>query len=440
MSLETLVQVNITRQDASLTRTGFGTLLAAGYHTNFAGRTKSYAPASVLADMLTDGFTTADPLYLAVAAALSQNPKLSAIKLGRRASPWTKEWEVTVKTAANDTLYTVTINGLAGEFMSDATADKAEITAGLKTAIDLLAQPVTIVDDLTDKLTITADVAGVYFTIAVTDPIDGRHMWIADTTVDPGIVADIAAIVAADNDWYGLVIDSNSPAEVTSLAVYIETIVKLFGATMADTEILDAATATDVFTVLDAAGYVRTFPFYRDAEHSMGAAAWMGRMLPFDPGEATWANKTLVGQTADPLTEAEQLVLTSKTGNYYVNVSGRSVTLPGITPGDEFIDTTRGIDWLRTRLAEDVFVTIAAALKIPYTDDGATIIEGAVQKRLGDAVTKGVLARNPEPTTTVPKVADQSTVDREARYFPNLAFSGTLAGAIHTVEIDGSIA
>ncbi|NIQ97426.1 MAG: DUF3383 domain-containing protein [Desulfuromonadales bacterium] len=439
MGLSDLVNVVITKQDASLTRVGFGTLLIAGYHTNFATRTKSYSPATALADMITDGFTTDHPMYLAAAAALSQNPRISALKLGRRATAWTKEWKVIVKTAANSTKYTVTINGEAAEFTSDATATKAEISAGLKAAIDLLGEPVTVVDDLTDTLTITADVAGVYFTIEVTDPIDGRHLWIEDTTTDPGIVADITAIQAADPDWYGLIIDSNGPAEVAALAVYIETQQKIFGATVADTEILDVGVTNDIASTLDAANYVRTFPMYRDSEHSMGAAAWMGRMLPFDPGSATWSYKTLVGQTADPLTDTEVGVLDDKTCNYYVEISGRSVTQTGITPGSEWIDVTRGLDWLRQRIAEDVFVTIAAADKIPYTDPGATILEAAVQSRLRDAVVNGVLAADPEPTTTVPKVADQSVTDRQNRYFPDLQFSGTLAGAIHTVEIEGSI-
>jgi hypothetical protein len=364
---------------------------------------------------------------------------VTTFKVGRRALPFTQVWDVIVKTAANSTKYTVTINGKAAEFTSDATALKDEITAGLKAAIDLLGEAVTVVDDLTDTLTITADVAGAYHTIAVTDEIDGRHMWLENKTVDPGIATDLAAIAAFDDDWYGLLLDSNSPAEVLAAAAWVETQTKLFGATVSDTEILDQATTTDVMSTAADSSYARTYLSYHDSEDSFLAAGQMGDRFPADPGSSTWAYKTISGVAVSTLTASEEAQITAKKGNYYVTKAGRNVVINGWTSSGEFIDVTRGLDWLRVRIQEDVFVLLASSEKIPYTDVGVSTVDAAILSRLRDAVSKNVLAADPEPTTTIPKVADQSPTDRSNRYFPDIRFGGTLAGAIHTLEIEGFI-
>jgi len=437
MSLTTLVNVTITKQNSQLTRTTFSVPLIASYHSNFAARTKTYSAVSGLADLVTDGFATTGPTYLCAAALLAQNPQVTTFKVGRRALPYTQSWEVQVKTAANTTKYTVTVDGQDAEFTSDATALKDEITAGLKSAIDALGLAVTVVDDMTDKLTITADVAGAWHSVSVDDEIDGRHMWVENTTADPGIATDLAAIIAADDDWYGLLLDSNSPAEVLAAAAYIETKVKLFGATVNDTEILDVSTTTDVMSTAETAAYARTYLAYHDDERSFLAAGMMGGRFPKDPGSSTWHAKTISGVTAVVLTAAEQAQITAKKGNYYTTIAGRNVVINGWTSSGEFIDSTRGIDWHRITIQEDVFVTLAAAEKIPYTDDGVAIIEAVIKKNQRLAIEKGVLAASPEPTVVSPAVADQSVADRASRYFPDIRFGGTVAGAIHTLEIEG---
>jgi hypothetical protein len=437
MSLDTLVQVTITKQNSQLNRTTFSVPLIAGYHSNFATLTKLYSAVSGLKDMVTDGFATTDPTYKAAAALLAQNPQITTFKIGKRTLPYTQVWKVIVKTAANSTKYTITLDGQAAEFTSDATATKPEITAGLKLALDALALAVTVTDDLADTLTITADVAGAFHSVSVNDPIDGRQMWVENTTPDPGIATDLAAIQAFDPDWYGLLLDSNSPAEVLAAAAWVETQVKLFGATVSDTEILDSATTTDVMSTAKASAYARTYLSYHDDEISYLAAGQMGERFPKNPGAGTWHGKTIAGVTAIALSAAEQAQITAKKGNYYTPISGRNVLINGWTPSGEYIDITRGVDWHRITIQEDAFLAIVAAEKVPYTDDGATVIEGVIRKNQRLAIERDVLAASPEPTVTVPLVASQSVADRGNRYFPDIRFGGTVSGAIHTVKIDG---
>ena len=83
--------------------------------------------------------------------------------------------------AQNATTYTVTINGTPANFLSDADATVAEITAGLKLAIDALAEPVIVTDNGTD-LDIVGDPETLnpsipqLFTVEVTDDIDGDQI------------------------------------------------------------------------------------------------------------------------------------------------------------------------------------------------------------------------------------------------------------------------
>lgn len=75
---------------------------------------------------------------------------------------------VQVTTVANATLYRATINGVNHDYTSDGSATATEIRDGLRTAINGGTEPVTAANDGADALTLTADVTGTPFTLAVT--------------------------------------------------------------------------------------------------------------------------------------------------------------------------------------------------------------------------------------------------------------------------------
>jgi hypothetical protein len=81
----------------------------------------------------------------------------------------------------------------------------------------------------------------------------------------------------------------------------------------------------------------------------------------------------------------------------------------------------------------------SAPEKIPYTDGGATIVQGEIAASLKAFVDRGFIAPG-STTVTVPKVKDQGPNDRANRYFPGITFGGDLAGAIHKLSISGALA
>lgn len=90
-------------------------------------------------------------------------------------TPVAKVVTVTVGAATNDTLYEILVDGIVSQFTSDASATETEIAAGLTLALQnngFLDALVTVVDNDPD-ITITALVAGVDFTLTVTDASTG---------------------------------------------------------------------------------------------------------------------------------------------------------------------------------------------------------------------------------------------------------------------------
>ena len=105
--------------------------------------------------------------------------------------------------------------------------------------------------------------------------------------------------------------------------------------------------------------------------------------------------------------------------------------------GGEWIDVVRGLAWLEARLEERIFAALVNNPKIPYTDAGMTILVAEVKAQLQEAEDRGVLDSGWAVTITA--VADQATADRASRIVRGLDFTARLAGAVHTVNIAGTV-
>lgn len=437
MSLSDIVSVTITALTTAPSRVGFGTPLVMAYHTVFPERARVY---TAVADMLTDGFAADSPAVRAVQSLFSQNPRPDRVVVGRETG--TEEQQITLTVVATNLKasydYIVYVNGLEAKYTSDATPSASEISAGLKTAIDALAQAVTVVDG-TGSLTITANTVGAPFSFYVKE----RQILSSENTTPDGstsIAADIAAVQEENDDWYGLVLTNHGKAVILAAAAYIETLVKIFAASSSDDEIYDSGVSDDIASELAAAGYARTFLLYHPKDLiQYPEAGWLGLALPKDPGSMTWKFKTIAGSDVVVLTETEITNIKAKKCNLYHTVAGVAITEEGITAAGEFIDVTQSVDFMRARLQENIFARLANADKIPYTDPGVAIVEAEVRAVLKLCINQGILAAIPEPTVSVPLVADVSTTDKAVRTLPDVKFEGTLAGAIHKVIVTGTV-
>ena len=112
MSLQDIVNVQIDKQTASISRVGFGTpmIMSAEADDLLTETTKAYG--ADLAELLADGFATAGVTAEKFANLIAQNPKGSQIIIGKRANQPLKTIEI-VPVVQNDTVYSITIGGVS---------------------------------------------------------------------------------------------------------------------------------------------------------------------------------------------------------------------------------------------------------------------------------------------------------------------------------------
>lgn len=435
MPMSDIVNVSITTDTVQAAGAGFGKPLILGAHV-FPNNelVRSYASA---AEVAADGFATTTPEYLAASKLFAQNPKVEEIAIGRRTSAPTLRWDVT-PVVANSSVYSLEVNGTTVSYTSDASATAAEIIAGLKTAIDALALPLTTTD-MTTFLRIAENVAGAWHQLR--SPNIAR-LGVKQSTVSVAatIQAELDAIRAVDSSWYVVLSVFNSSGEVDAISDWAETNSLLYIATTQDS---DAATTgdggTDVASVIDDSGNARTAVAYSSDNSNFFGEAWAGRVLPLDPGAASWKFKTLAGVEADVFTTTQLNNLRAKNANFYYSVGSTDISAEGMLAAGDFIDVVHGRDWLETRMEERIFARLANLDKVPMTDAGIAIIEAEVRAQLLEAVGVGFLASDPAPEVSVPKASSISNADKAARLLRNVRFTATVAGSIHKVTISGNV-
>lgn len=430
MSLDNVVNLQISRSAAAVSRQGFGTMLILGTSITTewgSDRVRAYTKA---ADLLDDGFDSSDPEYKAALVAFSQTLKPTRVLVGRRLTAVAQIVTIT-PVATNSFLFTVEINDTTFSFTSDSDATAAEIVTGLSTAINGGSEPVTASGSTT--LILTADDAGVPFSTTLS-----LHLTAVTTTANVGVGEDMAAISEINDDWYALVLTSRDPQTIMTAAAYIESVPKIYLACSGDAGVI-AAGSVDIASLLKAKSYARTAYLYSGNQAAMPEAAWLGGQLPEQPGSNTYKFKTLVGITADDLTATQYSVAKGKNANIYTTVGGAGMTEEGVMAVGEFIDVIIGIDWLHSNMQADVFQVLRDNKKVPYTDAGVASIESTIRNRLRLATIAGILAEDPAPVVTVPDVADVPSEDKAARLLQGVSFAATLAGAIHAVTITGNV-
>jgi len=257
-------------------------------------------------------------------------------------------------------------------------------------------------------------------------------------------------IIKAGGSWYGLVVADRTESVVLEVAAWAEANVKLFGTATDDVKVLNGAVRTDIAAKLMDKQYFRTFVvFDREAATEFNEAALMAKCFTFYPGGETWANKRLAGITADRLAEGEYIAASEKNCTTFEMFKSFALTQGGKTAAGEWIDVIRFRDWLHNEMQADVaFALINGDGKIPYTDEGITILANAMQKSLQLGVRRGGIAPEeldendkvvPSYTIKKPKASQISPNNKASRVLNDLGGSARLAGAIHVVNIKFSL-
>lgn len=235
--------------------------------------------------------------------------------------------------------------------------------------------------------------------------------------------------------FYAVVLLNTLPGtndnDIINVAAQVETDKKILGVC-----IKNNSQDLDLLTILKSSNYTRTFAMFQKSivQDIYSHAALFGKVLPLQPGSATWANKELASITGDNLTDVEMDSLDTKNCNYYTVLGSSYATARGIALNGSWLDELYGLDWLEDYILVSMGNLIKGQKKIPYTEAGISLVEANLNACLEQAVVNGVLSQYSVTTPNILKIPVQDKTNRELK---GVSFIGTLAGAIHKVNIDG---
>lgn len=430
MSLDSIVNLTIKISSKTPSQKGFGTPLILAYHTAWPQRVREYSTAD---ELLTAGFTTQSQVYRDAVALKSQNPAPPTFKVGRRSSAPTQTVKFTVLDATPGTVLAVTVDGVTASYTCDADDNIAGAVTGLTAELTALAGVTATA--ASPAITVAADTAGELHTF--TGISDG--LAVEDITTEAGIAADLAAVKAADSDWYALLLDCYSKPHVLAAAAWAEANGIIFQPQTADSGCFDQAVTNDVMSAVKAANYARTGVWYHHEIGTGFAAGLAGQVLPTAPGSATEAFKTVAGVAGSNLKPTQESAILAKNGNYYTPLAGVASTFEGKSGAGEYMDTARFADWLHARIQERCVYVLQSNPKVPYTNAGVDLMRGAILGVLTLGVRVGGLDKDPAPAVAAPQVQDIDVLKRAGRRLPDVNFTGRLAGAIHGLDIAGVV-
>ena len=356
-----VVQVTVNVADTKITRLGFGTILILDTieSTVFANRTKSYSDlTSVAAD-----FATTSKVYKAATSIFAQSRAPTTIKVGRRES--------------GDANITAALNAIEAQD-SDwyclvtpyrVSADIQEISLWIETKTKIYVANSQDADVLTAVSTDIASVlqaASYNRTAYLWHHKSGADVTGAGYTITSGVITvaqashvlEVGDKVTFSNSSATSIDGDNTVATVPTSGTYTCT--------------TTAADETGPATVDYFANY--TFP----------DCAWAGFMLPSDPGSETWKFKQLTGIAFADKTDilpSEEATALGKNANLYTPLAGVGHTHEGVMAFGRFIDIQRGIDWIEATIGDTIAARLLKEPKIPYTDAGASVIEGEITSR-----------------------------------------------------------
>lgn len=261
------------------------------------------------------------------------------------------------------------------------------------------------------------------------------------------------------NDWryLCLVETGSSIGSISEIASYIEGCgaMKVFVLDTSTDESDGAGGAIDVDSYID--GYnafktnERTFvtvgvPRYigdEAAANSIGTALIANTQSKM-PGSFTYKNMSLKSVVADEnINKATLTKYHNYNINAYVHKAGYDVTSDGKCANGGYLDILDSKDWLITQIKYRIQQALIINDKIPYTDTGINILSSVVTDVLNDAYNNGMINTNdsglPDYTVNFAKRSETKASDRELRQYVEGKFSFGLAGAIHSVTVNGTI-
>lgn len=431
-SAKNIISINVSRNTRGVSRQGFGVPLFIGISpSNWADGevVRSYTTS----DGVLEDFGSDTPEYIAASRFFGQNPSPRIVKIGRHVLGVTSI-DFTVSVNDGDT-YTINLDDTDVEFTAPFENTTAEdIVTGLQSAFNSATAQGTFIDKGDGTFNITPSNLQSYTLTTSTN--------LLTSDVSESLTEAIKKIREQDGEAYFLTAYTRDSEDIMELAEYIETqkMMYVFSVKPSDAGIPNIT--TDIGSRLQLRAMSRTVPIYAEDPTEYPECAIVGKQAPKDPGSTTWKFKEVSGVTASNLSDNFSLILKGdkytqgKGYNTYEPTGGRNIFAEGRASNGEFIDVIRFADWLEARMRERIFLTLLNSEKIPFTSAGFGIIEGRMREVLNLGITVGGISSY---TVDVPNPRAADPNERANRVATGFRFSAILQGAVHFVEIQGSL-
>lgn len=260
------------------------------------------------------------------------------------------------------------------------------------------------------------------------------------------LIADIRTLQETHNDWYVFLTDQDGDDFVKALAAFAE-----------ESEPTEAELGAGIedyrkfyFGQTDnrelAGAYRRSAIIYTDTGllSEEADAAYIGNVGPFWPVSVTWKFKRPQGITLPDITFAQREALEEANINFLTEEYKKQYMKNGVCWDGEFIDVQMGADYIAYHMREGLYEVLLTNDKVPYTDEGFSLIAGAVFATLNRATELGIIATDPENdagifTVNVPRRADATDDEARSRRMPDVVWEALLEGAVHSVKVTGTL-
>lgn len=291
----------------------------------------------------------------------------------------------------------------------------------------------------------SADPVGIAARIAFSQSVKPQKIYIAvqKTTEGSTLEAPTATLSRAEseNGWYVALAAGIPEEDLEDMAEWTEAREKMFGYAYADP-------ADNPVTNI----YYRTFGICYGDDSGSGDpykhVAMAVRFLSYDAGSETWVNKSLASVSMSKFTDTEIDTIDKDPASYYIQVGDTGLVQGGKVRAGEWIDVIRFRDWLKNDMQLRILNLLVKRPKVPYTDKGIGLVRNQMIASLKEGTRRGGIAEDqynsddeliPGFTTSVPLAADLSDTQRKYRILEDCTFSAILAGAIHVVNVNGSL-
>lgn len=252
-----------------------------------------------------------------------------------------------------------------------------------------------------------------------------------------GYVNKIVDTRAKFNQFLFVITDATASTDIEAIAAYVETQELFYALTVEN-----IVESTQLIEKLKTLGYVRTLVLFNEnTNNTVPEAAWIGRFGSEQAGSNTWVLKPLKGVLPSELTEAQKQVLADNNVSWLDSYEDDAVVSAraGKVAGGEWIDVMLGVQWITTRMREAVYNVLRNQRKVGMSPEGLAKIEAPIRQVIEKAIAMGILAANPQYTLIMPDILAMTPQERNSRKVTGIKFRARLEGAIHFVDIEGTV-